>query len=599
MRRADFSRQSADSSITRLPFVVEKSAVRCSVNARAYGFMMVSKAHFQMFIPIAALLLSCGCFGCTLQTSQTTKTAAHVQTTASHSAVSNTNKIQQNQITTSHHVDSSQTHANAAQTPSVATPAPSLNVDDIDALRIKIDTECASNPSFALQSAAELYEQTHHDADKTRVYYAASLLSPNEQKQRIQDPNLTMFARAVLAKLALQNDLSQNDRNTLSEDMAILAPYLAGPEHENDLKQLQALTQQDQMPIVAVILPLSGKDRRIGRAMLGATLQAAGVYDHRALPFALRFFDSASTADSIPNIVAQIQSIGAKLVLGPVDITESMRAADALPNPILMIGFSPNDAFVGTRDHIFQVSYTITQEIQTISAAIASLGARTLHIAAPDDRYTSTTIDLLQNSLPAYVNVKQVRYPANQTDLRDIAHQIASDAPELILLPTSPENAERMSSFLAQENVWCQSPSTAQPTAQTDNRKFVSCLSTSAWAPIKKSHHYKFITNGIYLDYTDAANQRHADFETQFEALYHRLPAVHEILPFVVVSELRNIPKNAWFSPETLKSAVRTRFNGQKYLMMPTWRQLTAQGSVPFEWTTHAVSLPVRSMSVK
>lgn len=562
--------------------------------------MMVFKAHFHMFIPIAALLLSCGCFGCTLQTTQTTKTAAHIQTTASLPAADNTNKIQSHQSTTTSQAISSETHSSAMQTtPSDGEPDLSTDNNDIDAIRIKWDTECASNPSFAFQSAAELYEQTHHDADKTRVYYAASLLSPNEQKRRVQDPHLTPFARAVLAKLALQHDLSQNDRDTIAEDMQILAPYLSGPEHENDLRQLQTLTRQDHMPIIAVILPLSGKDRRIGRAMLGAILQAAGVYDHRSLPFALRFFDSASTADDIQHIVAQIQSLDAKLVIGPVDINESMRAANALPEHILMIGFSPNDAFVGERDHVFQVSYTITQEIQTISATIASLGTRTIHIAAPDDRYASTTIDLLQNSLPAYVNVKQVRYPANQTDLRNVAHQIASDAPELILLPTSPENAERMSSFLAQENIWCQSPNTAQPTAPTDNRKFVSCLSTSAWAPIKKSHHYKFITNGIYLDYTDAANQRRADFASQFEALYHRLPAVHEILPFVVVSELRNIPKNAWFSPETLKSAVRTRFNGQKYLMMPTWRQLTTQGSVPFEWTTHTLSLPVRSMSVK
>ena len=112
---------------------------------------------------------------------------------------------------------------------------------------------------------------------------------------------------------------------------------------------------------------------------------------------------------------------------------------------------------------------------------------------------------------------------------------MAQQSPDIVYLPTTADTAERIASFLAQENLWCKTPGSVAPNSKIDTRKFTVCIGSSAWAPIADNHRHKSLIEALYLDYTDAATSFNAEFATQFSALYHRQPAVQEVLPFAAV----------------------------------------------------------------
>ena len=361
------------------------------------------------------------------------------------------------------------------------------------------------------------------------------------------------------------------------------------------------------------MLPLSGKDRRMGRAMLGSFLLAGGIYDHRELPFALRFFDTQSDASAIESIVSSFANSPIRLVLGPVDVLESTKAAQLLPADISMIGFSPNDAFLGDRPNVFQYAYTLDREAQAIAERLVDMSPRRAIAIAPQNAYAETTLAQVNAFLPPAFAMSAELYPASQTDLRDVAKRITSQNPDVLFFPAQADDAERIASFLAQENMWCTTPGTPAPKASTDTRQFVTCLSTSAWAPIRSDHRYKFIVNALYLDYMATADDIDAAFSSQFSTLYHRLPSVYEVVPYAIVSMLRAVSASAWKSPDALQNAIYQILNGNQYLLTPEVRQVVSNGSISYPSTStpistmgpgssntsQAPSLPVRSLTVK
>lgn len=451
----------------------------------------------------------------------------------------------------------------------------------------------------AIEMAVSSYVAAPSDEAKTIMFYAASQLTPIEV-MRLETKVQTHIEQATLGQIRLNQCAAQNDADCIAQLLPKTADSLQMIGDEEAAQRLinsPFIADGASLPTAAVLLPLSGADRKLGRAMLGAMLQAAGIYNHQPIPFALRFFDTKTSPDAIPPCLDEADALHAKLIIGPLDIRESMAATKKLSSDTVLIGFSPNDEFIANRPNAFQFSYALTEESQQIAKLIVSLNPSKIAAVSPEDAYSAESIRQLQASLPATHSISTLSFPANQTDLRDIAKKVAKESPDIVFLPTSPDIAERIASFMAQENLWCKSPGTPQPKAVADQRKFITCLSTSAWAPIASDHRYKFIVNAIYLDYIEAASQIAPDFAFQFEKLYHRLPAVQEIMPFILLSMLKNMPEKAWQSAESLQKAVYDALNGQRYLLIPGLRQVTEQSSTPYLPPASADALPGRTIN--
>ena len=468
------------------------------------------------------------------------------------------------------------------------------NVDDVGTVDVQMQQARSSlesaetainNQGFAqaIQFARESYLHLP-TTDAIRVAnYAASRLSPIEVT-RMYGAAETHFERAVLGQMRVNFCAAQNDQACLDKVLpeTIESLYLIGESDNADrLSKFGMQNGAAQTPVAAVMLPLSGKDRKIGRAMLGAMLQAAGIYNHKRMPMHLRFFDTRSSAAAIPEILAEIDKAGIRLIVGPVDIQECSATVRGLGDKV-MIGFSPNDSFVGDLNGVYQFSYAIAEEAQQVTQMLIGFNAQKIVSLSTDDAYATTTVEQLKASLPQGMRVDAFAYPAKQTDLRDLAKKAAAVAPDTVFLPVSVDVAERIMSFMAQENIWCAKPGTPQP-----NKKksfiiiFMLLLTTFIFLAGNYIDSVYYFWN-TYLDYSDAANKLDTEFASGFEGLYHRSPAVHEVLPFAAITMLRNLKASDFESNTSLSQAVARIFGGTKYLMLPGARRITSAGTAPF-----------------
>lgn len=449
----------------------------------------------------------------------------------------------------------------------------------------------------AFRLAVKSYVEFPTEDAKTVAVYAASQLTPIELK-RLGEQAETHIETAVIGQLRTNICASQRDNACLEKiipDTVQALEKIGDLEGAQQLRSLQNGVNSDR-PLAAVLLPLSGNDRKIGRAMLGAILQASGVYNHRALPFDLRFFDTKTNADSIDAILADVRKANAKLIIGPIDILECREVSQKIDDKTIMIGFTPNGEFVQNKPNVFQFSYAIKEEAQKAAQFVVSANAKKVIAIGPEDEYTKSSAQQLQLSLPSSVSFETLTFPAKQTDLRDLANKAAKKFPDVIYFPTSADVAERIASFMAQQNIWCKLPGTPQPNAKIDARHFVSCLAPGSWAPISDEHGFKSINEAIYLDYAESAEIVSAGFSEQFQTLYHRQPSVHEILPFVAVSMLKSMPDSVWQSPDMLQSAVESLLRGHQYLMLPGFRQVTPHATMV--WTAPSFSSEVPSRTL-
>ena len=320
--------------------------------------------------------------------------------------------------------------------------------------------------------------------------------------------------------------------------------------------------------IVAVALPLSGRDRRMGRAVLGGLLQAAGAYAHKGTAYDLRFFDTESDAQTLPNIVSQASSLGAHLLLGPLDVVETQAASQALAShDMVMISFSPNDGFVNER--AFQLSFSVDTEADVIARTILLKGFKSVAVAYPEGKYGDMLYDGVESKVGPGIRFSRFTYPANQTDLREVAKKVAAFAPDAMFLPSEAKDADKVMSFVAQENLWCRKMSDlGRQNAKTDTRKWTACFSTSVWAPVPADHAYRFLNGAQYLDYV-AGVSGGSEFAVGFEKLYHRAPNVYELLPFVAVNILNTLSSSDFSQSQSVVSALNARFSGFSHIIVP------------------------------
>lgn len=541
----------------------------------------------QYIIPLAVLGLltqSCSLFS---NSGNQTNTAANVAIQANGNTTQTVDTTQpQSQNTTSAASTSSAENKNLPTLEQIDQAQKDLaeSLNQID--------KGAWSQAFALAVASYVGDSTQEA--RYAAMYAASQMTPIELR-RLESRATTHLEQAVLGELLLVSCASQKDNACLSEMLPKTVQSLQTMGETAHAQQLSTVYggQSSQIPTVAVFLPLSGSDRKIGRAMLGAMIQASGVYQHRSMPFALRFFDTKSSVQTIPQIVQEAKSLGAHLILGPIDIRESAAVAKAIDSDTSLVAFSPNDEFTRFSQRAFQFSYALTSETQTLAQLLVTINAGRVAVVGPESEYTTSASQSLASNL-SQSQITTLTYPAAQTDLRDMAKKVAKSNPDAVVMPMSAELSERLASFLAQENLWCKLPGTPQPNAKVDARKFITCLSTSAWSPISANHGFKFIADALYLDYADAADN--AGFGDEFEKLYHRAPSVHEAIPYMAISVLKKIPEKAWLNSTELQNRLSEAMPSGKYLLLPGIRQVTTQGSTAFVPQTQSDNTPARTI---
>ena len=136
--------------------------------------------------------------------------------------------------------------------------------------------------------------------------------------------------------------------------------------------------------IVGILLPLSGTERELGRAMLnGATM---AVFDHAAPGLALKPYDTAGTPAGAVEAAEAALKDGARLLLGPLFSASVAAVAPVAGRAgVNAVAFTNDRAAAGRR--VFILGHHLEPQIRAVVAYAAMRGVRSLAVLIPTGRF--------------------------------------------------------------------------------------------------------------------------------------------------------------------------------------------------------------------
>jgi len=153
------------------------------------------------------------------------------------------------------------------------------------------------------------------------------------------------------------------------------------------------------LPVVAILLPLSGRDAQLGQQMLEAAELA--LFDSADERFTLLPVDTGGTPGGAVEAAEKAIGQGARLILGPLFGTEASAVGPiARSAGINVITFSNDQSVAG--DNVFVFGFLPRPQVERIVAYAASKGARRFAVLAPRGGFGDTVTDELQKAARAH-----------------------------------------------------------------------------------------------------------------------------------------------------------------------------------------------------
>lgn len=179
-----------------------------------------------------------------------------------------------------------------------------------------------------------------------------------------------------------------------------LIPYLTGqtpPKPAADGAPAAPITPlaPSSTTRVALLLPLSGANGKLGQAMLNAAQMA--LFDFSDQRFELLIFDTLGTPEGAREAARFAIADGASMILGPLlapsvsAITPLARAAS-----VTVIGFSSDRTI--TADGVYTMGFFPETEVARVVQFARSQGLRRFAALAPGNAYGQTVVEALRQS---------------------------------------------------------------------------------------------------------------------------------------------------------------------------------------------------------
>ncbi len=136
--------------------------------------------------------------------------------------------------------------------------------------------------------------------------------------------------------------------------------------------------------VIGILLPLSGGERELGRAMLnGATM---AVFDHAGPGLAFKPYDTGGTPAGAVEAAEAALEDGAKLLLGPL-FSDSVAAVGPVAKRagVNAIAFTNDRAAAG--EGVFVLGHHVEPQIRAVVAYAGTRGIRSLAVLIPTGRF--------------------------------------------------------------------------------------------------------------------------------------------------------------------------------------------------------------------
>lgn len=151
-------------------------------------------------------------------------------------------------------------------------------------------------------------------------------------------------------------------------------------------------------PVVALLLPLSGPNAALGRALLDAASLAT--FDIGGDSFVLLPRDTAGTPEGAAAAAQSALAAGARLVIGPLFATEVPAVANvARPAGVNVVSLSNDRAVAG--QGVFVLGLSPQGQIRRIVGFAASRGLRSFAALVPSNNFGAVVEDAFRSSVAA------------------------------------------------------------------------------------------------------------------------------------------------------------------------------------------------------
>lgn len=201
---------------------------------------------------------------------------------------------------------------------------------------------------------------------------------------------------------------------------------------------------------VGLILPLSGPQGQIGRAMEQAAQLA--LFDMGAQNFTLVPRDTGGSAQGAQRAVQEVLNDGAKIVLGPL-LADEVRAAKTMTEGanVPLVAFSTDWSQAGGNSYI--MGFLPFVQVARVVDYAARKGVRTVAYVAPRDSYGDTAVRVFEQEAARHgmTIAGSVRYngntdPSLPAQLQTLAQNKSIQA---VFIPVGGMKADEISSVLA------------------------------------------------------------------------------------------------------------------------------------------------------
>lgn len=207
------------------------------------------------------------------------------------------------------------------------------------------------------------------NGQKLRKFYPAAEVSPKAQLKEDTAP------------LATPNETVQ-----VSPPQVTVPPPAALSRDAPQVKNIPVENARQGEARVAILLPLSGPNAKLGRAMLNAA--QLSLFELADENFVLMTYDTQGDAEGAARATENAVRDGARLILGPLlakSVTAAHDRARIFNVNLNIVAFSNSSEVAG--DGVFILGFTPRQQVQAILDYAAAQGVSRVVALAPDNGY--------------------------------------------------------------------------------------------------------------------------------------------------------------------------------------------------------------------
>ncbi len=355
----------------------------------------------------------------------------------------------------------------------------------------------AFSTAYPMISDPELRRYAHKRV-RTIVFDRMDGASASTIRGRIGEP----LGESYLTMRSILSSATRGDSDLRnSETAAKTAQWLASEGERSFAEQIwlmtswhQTMLQGGKPPIIGLLLPLEGNNRRIGWKMLWGGLLAAGALgDGTSSPVGLVIKNSGTTAEEAATAVRELAADDSVLgLVGPTDVRSAIGAASAAQKaglPIISLTVDPTLPPRGSL--VFRNFVDAPREVRSVLNYLETTAPAEkpvgVAILAPEIPYGKSMSDLfIRQAKERDINVVlNTTYPAAGFDYKEALEQLVAcrDQVTAIFIPDTSKRVSALAAHLAARGFWSLPAGEAAPKIARGEAGVtpVQMLGTSAW----------------------------------------------------------------------------------------------------------------------